>query len=167
MRQAATRWLSFVVCLRCLAFGQGEAKGPEMLAQQVVAALKSNNQQALENLAANRGEFKKYIWPTIASRVASGSMTADKFYSIYANNSAAALDQQLKTFGGKDLAIVKVTTGSEKRYGGYRLLPNPEIAVRDSSGQERIVRLGSALLDYGGTLKVASYYRAPSTLATQ
>ena len=76
------------------------------------------------------------------------------------------MEQQLKTFGGKDLTVVKVTTGPEKRYSGYRLLPNPEISVRDASGQEQVVRLGSALLEYGGTLKVASYYRAPSTAVT-
>ena len=72
MRQPATAWLSLVVCLPGLTFAQAEAKGPEVLAQQVVSAFKTGNRQALESLVADRADFKKYIWPTIASRVNTG-----------------------------------------------------------------------------------------------
>ncbi len=162
MPTPAPWWLSFVVCLPGLACAQATAKDPEALARQVLVALTAKDQQALESLRIDQSEFKKYIWPTVAGRVASGQVNADTFYTVYSRSSVAALEQHLAQHGGKKLELVKVSTGPEKQYKGYRLLPNPELTVRSEGGQEHVLPLGSALLEHDGNVKVASYYRAPT-----
>ena len=72
MRRTATWWLSLVVCLLGLAFAQDPAKDPDALARQVLAAVAVKDQKALESLSIDQGEFKKFIWPTVASRVSGG-----------------------------------------------------------------------------------------------
>jgi hypothetical protein len=162
MHHLATKWLAILVCLPGLAVAQTLATDPDTLARQVLAALKAKDQQALETLTINAAEFKKYIWPTITTRVnSSGQMNAEKFYAIYRKSSDASLAQHLAEYGGKPYALVKVNTGEQKQYKGYRLLPNPEITVRGESGEEKTLRLGSALLEHDGGYKLASFYRTP------
>lgn len=166
MYKQATLWLSLVVGLP-VAFAQGPAKDPDTLARQILAALTANDQKALETMGVNGAEFKKYIWPTLASRVAGGQMNAEKFYAMYSKSSELGLTGHLARCGGQKLELVKVSTGPEQKFKGYRLWPNPEITVRGEGGQEQVLKLGSALLEHDGSLKVASYYRAPTGSAKQ
>jgi hypothetical protein len=162
MRTIATRWLSLVVCLPGLAVAQSPAKDADSLALQVLSALAVKNQQVLESLSIDQTKIKKYIWPTVASRVSSGTMNAEKFAAMYSTSSRAALTEHLTENGGKKLELVKVSMDPPKQYKGYRLLPNPEVTVRSEDGQEQTLKLGSALLEREGTFRVASYYRAPT-----
>lgn len=160
MHIQASLWLPLFVCLS-VAFGQEPAKDVDSLAKQVLADLTAKDQQGLEALAINEAEFKKYIWPTVAGRVAGGDIDEKKFYAMYSKGSQAALAQHLANFGGKQLEFVKATTDPAKQYKGYRVLPNPEITVRTESKEETL-KLGSALLEHDGSVKVANYFRAPT-----
>ena len=100
MRHTATVACAIRVSVR-LCRRADAGKNPDTLASQVLAALKSNDQQALETLAITPAEFKKYIWPTIAVNVSGGGqMTADKFYVMYRKSSEVGLTQHLAQFGG-------------------------------------------------------------------
>lgn len=163
MLTQATLWLTLVVCLPGVALAQSATKDKEALAQQVVAALKAKDQQSLQRLSIDAEEFKKYIWPTIAGRLSDGHTNQETFFAMYNRGSAEALEKHLSTFGGKPFEVVKITTGPDKQYKGYRVLSNPEVTMRGSDGQEQILKLGSALLEHDGIVKVANYFRTPTT----
>jgi len=162
MKKTATLWLTLLLCLAELALAQTPPKDAETLARQVIAALETKDERALKALSIDRAEFTKYIWPTLVARVGGQGVSADKFFVNYSNTSDFGLKQHLTDLGGKKFEFVKWDSGPEDTHKGYRLVPNPEIVLKNQSGQEQTLRLGSALLEHDGIVKVASYFRSPA-----
>jgi hypothetical protein len=159
MLKHATLWCSLFVCLPGFALAQGAPKDAEILARQVVAAIVAGDQSTLQTLTIDQAEFKKYILPTFAVRNAGDA----KAYTIYMQNSDVGLKHHLALISGKKVEVVNVRTEPARAYKGYRMLPNPEITLRWEDGQQQVLKLGGALLDHDGQVKVATYYRTPST----
>jgi hypothetical protein len=131
----------------------------EELIKRVLSGIEAKDEKALEHLTISKDEFKKYVWPVIASRVSGSNTTAENFYDIYARSSGVGVTQNLTDLGGKKFEIVKVSPGPiQKQTKDYRLFLAPEVVVRDSTGQERTVRPVGGLLEQGGSFKVTTYY---------
>lgn len=158
------------LCLAAPALCQAPAS-PDELIEQVLTALESKDQDALKQLAATKAEFKKYIWPDVATRVGGGdgNMNADKYYSLYyEKTNLVGLADRLTEFGGHKWHLVKLSFGSEaKQSKGFRLLSNPEVTVRNDSGQEKTARVAAGVLVHDGTCKVTSFYVRPAQALTQ
>jgi hypothetical protein len=163
MPKYATSWCLLFVCLPGFALAQGAPKDIDILARQVLAALAAKDQTALHSLRIDRGEFKRYIWPTFAVQDAGEA----RAYAIYSQNSDAGLKNHLATFGGAKFEVIAVKTGPAKQYKGYRVLPNPEVNLRGEDGQEQVLKLGAALLDHDGQIKIASYFRSPTAASSK
>jgi hypothetical protein len=71
----------------------------EDLMKQVLAAFAAKDQAALERLAVTQAEFKKYMWPGMAT---SGS-NAEKSWDMFQKTSAVGVTSNLGEFGGKRL----------------------------------------------------------------
>jgi hypothetical protein len=139
---------------------------PDELIKQVLTALESKDQDALKQLTVTKAEFKKYLWPNIASRVVGDGMNSEKYYSMYEKTSQVGLTDRLAEFGGHKWQLVKVSFGGDtKQSKGFRVLSHPEVNVRDDRGQEQTMYIAAAVLEHDGTCKVTSFYVRPPQAA--
>lgn len=137
------------------------------LVKRVVAALESNDQQALNVLSIDQSEFKKYVWPTLPAQSGSNS-SADMYYPTFQKVSQVGISEAASALAGKKWDVVKVSLESPKKKGkGYQVFGSPLITLRDNAGKEASVRLVGGLLERDGVYKVTSFYVSPSLRASK
>jgi hypothetical protein len=146
-----------------------QSKGPvEDMMRQVVAALGSNDQAALEKLCIAEGDFKKYVWPTMSARVYGGNTTAAKYYPTYQTASRAGIAEAETALAGKRWEVVSVSAEPAQKQGsGYQLFPGPMVTLRGEGGQEKTIRLVGGLLERDGAYRVTTYYVNPTQRASK
>ena len=124
--------------------------------------MSAKDQKALEQLQISGEEFKRYVWPTIAYRVSSSQMNAEKFYSTSQKSSAAGLQSSLDLLGGQEWQLVSVSPGAEKKAAkDARLFDAPTLTIRNRAGEEKAVKLLGGVLEHNGSFKVTSYFVIP------
>jgi hypothetical protein len=137
----------------------GGASSPENLVKQVLSGLETKDEQSLKQLIISSTEFKKYIWPTLATAASNGGkVKVESYYVTYMKTSDLGLADRLKSLGGQKWELMKVSFGPERRGKGYRILPRAEAVLRGAAGEEKTVPIAGVVLDEGGTYKVATYY---------
>ena len=163
MKDLFTRTGTLIVCLLTFATLSAAQSTPEDLIGKILAALETKDRQALKSLTIPQADVKKLVWPTVAANMAGNTMNGEKFAGMYMNSSDVGIDEDLEKFGGRKWQLVKVAVNEPKKQTkGYRLLPAPMITLRDDSGAEKTVRLVGAILEKGGTFRVATYYVSPT-----
>lgn len=146
-----------------------QSKGSvEDVMRQVVLALASNDQATLDKLSVDEGDFRKYVWPTMAARVYDGNSTAQKYYPTYQRASRAGIAEANTALAGKRWEVVNVSAEpAQKRGNGYQLFPGPMVTLRGEGGQEKTIRLVGGLLERDGAYKVTTYYVNPTQRASK
>jgi len=140
-------------------FIAAESQTPEGLFAEVIKGVEAKDQQALKALAIDEAEIKKFVWPTVVSRMAGNGMNGDKFASGYAKSSELGIASVFAAFGGRKWQIVKVAMEApQKQSKDYKLFPAPLVTLRDESGQEKTTHLVGGVLEQKGAYKVATYY---------
>ena len=143
-----------------VAMAQSSGSAEETV-RQAVAALAANDQAALERLSIDQVEFKKYVWPRMATQMSSSS--AEKYFPIYKRTSGAGITEANTALAGHKWQVVKVITElAPKQSKGSQLFLPPEITLRDDAGQEKTMKLIGGLLVKDGSYKVTTYYVSPS-----
>ena len=138
----------------------------EEVIRQAVSALAANDQPALDKLTIDQSEFKKYVWPGLATGMT--GVSADKYYPTFQKVSQVGIAEASTMLAGKKWQVVKVATEpAQKRGKGYQLFSAPLITLRDESGQEKTMRLVGGLLEREGAYKLTSYYVSPSQRASR
>ncbi len=131
--------------------------------RQVLSALAANDQPALSKLSIDQGDFKKYVWPTMAAQFTGSNMSADKYFTTYQKVSQAGITETRTDLAGKKWEVVKVSLDPPQRKGkGFQLFSPPQITLRDESGQEKTMKVVGGLLEKDGVYKVTTYYLSPS-----
>ena len=138
----------------------------EEVIRQAVSALAANDQPALNKLTIGQSEFKKYVWPGLATSMT--GVSADKYYPTFQKVSQVGITEASAMLAGKKWGVVKVSLERVQRKGkGFQILGPPLVTVRDEGGQEKTARLVGGLLERDGSYKVTSYYVSPSLRASK
>ncbi len=135
----------------------------EDVVRQAVSALAANDQPTLTKLSIDQSEFKKYVWPRLATQMSGTNTNADKYYTTFQKVSQVGVTEANTALGGKKWEVVKVDLESVQRKGkDFQLLGPPSVTLRDESGQEKTVKILGGLLERDGAYKVTTYYVSPS-----
>lgn len=135
--------------------------------KEVVAAIGNKDQAALGKLAIDQAEFKRYIWPGIASRVSGGNMNADKYFSVYQKSSQVGMTEGMESLSGHKWEVLKVSAEPGAKGKGYQVYNALVITLRDDSGKETSLRLIGGLLERDGDFKVTTFYVSPTHRAAK
>jgi hypothetical protein len=144
-----------------------QTNGPaEEVIRRAVAALAANDQPTLDKLSIDQAEFKKYVWPGMASQMSGSNTNAEKYYGTFQKVSQVGINEAAATLAGKKWDVVKVDLDQPQRKGkGFLLFRAPLVTLRDESGEQKTVRLIGGLLERDGSYKVTSFYVSPALRA--
>jgi hypothetical protein len=162
MNHSVSRFLIVAVVGTINLFAQTStgAESPEALVKQIFATLERKDSAALQQLAINSDEFKKFVWPTFTTPPT--GTNAEKFSKVYMTSSDVGINDYLKQYGGRKMEVLKVTLNPPTRQNkNYRLLPGAQITLRDETGREKTVNMLGSILERAGRYKVATYYVRP------
>ena len=137
---------------------------PLALLEQVLNALETNDTQALKAASISKGEFNRFLWPSVRRTVTLMGMTADTFYSMCRRESDAALARMLVDFKGREAKIVRiddlVPERHPKRRRHYRAYYGPAVTIR-LGDTEKSVHLVGGIIEHDGIFKVTTYSLSP------
>src|SRR5215510_7634146 len=94
---------TLLVCLGLVAIAQTPTTTDDLV-KQVLAALETKSQTALEQLTISEAEYRTYIWPMMSANNPGAKL--EKYFANYQKASGEGLAMALKDFGGQKYQFV-------------------------------------------------------------
>jgi len=139
---------------RLLANAQPSA---EALAQKVLESLAYKDDQSLKDLVVTKEEFCSYVWPELPSSTIP-NLTCDWVWDSFAPSDVAGRQQTLANHGGKHYSLIGIRFArGTTAYKGFKVHEDTRVVVRDTSGQERELKLFGSILELDGQFKLLSF----------
>ena len=167
--RAAGAWVALVALMWTGAACAGEARAevplenvyasPEALVDAVLAALRAEDEEALQAFLISRSEYETALWPEMPD----GDYTPfDFFWGMAALGQRKGLGQLINRYGGLDLEVVSITIpddpDTKESYASFTFHKQVEVVVRRmDTGQEGELPSFDVFLEYGGAWKLANY----------
>lgn len=131
-------------------------RSPEALAEAAVAALVAQDEAALAALAIGREEYETLLWPELPD---GRNVTFDFVWGMSQPRTRKARRNQLRTYEGMPLEVVRVEPGEEKEvYESFTLHRDSRLIVRNTeTGEEGRIPLMDVLVEMGGAWKFLNF----------
>jgi len=127
------------------------------LVSRYVAALRNDDNDALQSLRVTEREYREIIAPGTVAPGRPPRQTREEvmtfFWSMLNSKSNDLSRELLKAYGGKKFEVVKVDfIRGDKEYAWYRAVGEPRIRVRNDEGKEAVVP-GGYIAEVAGRYK--------------
>lgn len=130
----------------------------EDLTRAVLEGLRARDLPRLRELALSEAEFRVHVWPELPTSRPERNVPFDYAWGQLAQRSSDALTQTVARYGGRSLALVRVSfTGETTRYATFSVRRDSEVVAADETGREWILRLFGSVLVKDGRHKLFSY----------
>ena len=130
---------------------------PEAVAQEVLAAIESENRDALEHLVLSETEFRDHVWPELPASRPERNLSFAYVWGDLRQKSEYSLQQSLAEHGGQRYTLASVRFGRTTPYDSYVVHRDTVLTVRTRGGDELDVRLFGSMIEQNGRWKVFSY----------
>jgi hypothetical protein len=128
------------------------------LCKEALEKVALKDAKALEALALNADEFKKYYWPYSKWSKPEIRMPFEFIWGDLHQKSSFALAGVLGKYGGKKLEFISVRFSEETvSYSEAKVHGAPVLTVRNEEGEEGEVKIFGAVFELNGHYKIFSY----------
>lgn len=130
----------------------------EELSRSFLAALQEGDLPAMREMAVDREEFERLIWPHIPASRPGSNLTVEFVWRQAQLNSLSGLRETVDRFSlARNIELVRVDlTGEAREYGEVRLLMRPWIVLSVDGHEKRVEMFGAVML-HDSKYKIYSY----------
>jgi len=130
----------------------------DALCKEVLEKVALKDTKALEAMALNADEFKRYYWPYSEWSRPEVRMPFEFFWGDLHQKSSFALAGVLAAYGGKKLDFIRIRFSEEPvAYQEAKVHSGALLTVRNEEGEEGEVKMFGAVFELNGTYKIFSY----------
>lgn len=137
---------------------ENASPSPDMLGQEIVAALAAKDIERLRRLAVDEREFERMVWPSLPAARPERNLPMSYVWGDLHQKSDASLRKILAEYGARNLELKRLElNGTATDYKRFRVHPDVRFVIRDPSGKEDTVALCGSLIEADGVWKAFSY----------
>ncbi len=132
----------------------GGASSLADLARLLLADIQTRDERGMHALRVTKREFEVICWPEFPESRPITRITADDAWELALPTSLAGAGRTVGLHGGRDLKLVRVTTGRAERYRNFTLHRDVVITARDAqAGDSLSLRFVPSVVERHGRFK--------------